>query len=205
MRTKPTKKGRREWSKEERALYKRNWDRRKREEYAGKRAEDSYMHFFYVIIKSMNLNFKTLSKLTGYSQQRISWWMTSDDCSLSNIKTVFSRLGLEIACRYEAMNTVETVITEERYSITMNNLPFVIGRKPSYHGTILDEVNGNIRFLADFIKKQNLTLPSFCEIIDLNYHAVYSWFKKDDLKISAIYKVAKIMNQRVVWEVARTS
>lgn len=177
--------------------YKQKWDKERKKPSDGKKN----MAFFTKILKSLKLNYKQFSEKTGLSQQLISWWLTSDDCKYSNIVTSFDQIGIDIGCHYEPLPDSKFVITEDDFSITIDGVPDMTAEDQE-QGLVIDQVlagNGRLKFLAEFIDGLGIDIRTFSEKIDSNYHVVYSWFKKDDIKISKINLVGDRFQQKVVW------
>ena len=187
---------------EQKKEYKQKWDRNKRSATPERRN----MEFFTKILKSLKLNYKQFSELTGVSQQLISWWLTSDDCKYSNIISSFDKLGIDIACHYEPIPGSNFVIEEDDYSIQIDSLPQLGQAGDNEIGQVIDQVlagNGKIRFLAELIDGLKMDIKTFSRQIASSYHVVYSWFKKDDIKISKIYLIGDRLQQKVVWSVKK--
>lgn len=187
---------------------KKNWDRKKHE--AGKATgesetaiEQKNMIFFIKIVKSLGLNYRQFSELTGVSQQLISWWLMVDDCKLSNIISVFDKLGMKIECSYSPLPGSKYVFSSERFSIEIEDLPAIKTKSDNNKNDVLDEAlrkNERLRFLAEFINGLEIGLTSFCKNIGIQYFNIYQWFKKDDIKISKIYDIADKTQQKVNWK-----
>lgn len=180
--------------------YKQKWDEERKKTTDVKKN----MAFFTKILKSLKLNYKQFAERAGISQQLISWWLTSDDCKYSNIVTSFEQIGIDIGCHYEPLpdsKFVVPAIPEDNFSIIIDGVPVVAAEDPE-QGLVINQVlagNGKLRFLAEFIDGLGLDIRTFSEKIDSNYHVVYSWFKKDDIKISKINLVGDRYQQKVVW------
>lgn len=195
---------------EEYKIYKKQWDRQRKA--AGKKnkaegnSERQNMAFFVKLLKSLKLNYKQFAEMTGVSQQLISWWLASDDCKYSNIVSAFKEIGIDIACCYEPLPESNYVIAEDKFSIHIDSLPELGRENDAEQGLVIDQVlagNGKLRFLAELIDGLKMDLKSFSEEIESNYHVVYSWFKKDDIKISKIYLIADKLQQKVVWQIKK--
>lgn len=182
--------------------YKQKWDEERKKTTDGKKD----MAFFTKILKSLKLNYKQFAERTGLSQQLISWWLTSDDCKYSNIVSSFEKIGIDIKCHYEPLPdsrqfVIPSVLPENNYSILIDGVPIMAGEDQE-RGQVINQVlagNGKLKFLAEFIDGIGMDIKSFSEKIDSGYHVVYSWFRKDDMKISKINLVADRFQQKVVW------
>lgn len=185
--------------------YKQEWDRsRQQQNQKRKKSGQSNMSFFTKLVKSMKLNYKRLSEITGYSQQLISWWLSSDDCKYSNIIDIFDKAGISISCHFEPSPNSEFIITQDRYAMRITNLPNLNPTIDPRAELVIDQVlqgNGRLRFLAEFIDRAGIGLTGFSAELGMKYFTVYQWFKKDDMKISKIYMAAEKFNQNVIWEV----
>lgn len=185
--------------------YKQEWDRsRQQQNQKRKKSGQNNMGFFTKLVKSMKLNYKRLSEITGYSQQLISWWISSDDCKYSNIIDIFDKAGISISCHFEPSPDSKYVITQDRYAMRISNLPNLNPTADNHAELVIDQVlqgNGRMRFLAEFIDKTGIGLSGFCTELGVKYFTVYQWFKKDDIKISKIYIAAEKFKQNVIWEV----
>lgn len=180
--------------------YKQNWDRQRKANRAVMN-----MAFFTKILKSLKLNYKQFAENTGISQQLISWWLASDDCKYSNIVSTFEKIGFDIKCHYEPLPdsqfVIPSVLPENNYSILIDGVP-IMADEDQERGQVINQVlagNGKLKFLAEFIDGIGMDIKSFSEKIDSGYHVVYSWFRKDDMKISKINLVADRFQQKVVW------
>jgi len=188
--------------------YKKNWDKKKHE--ASKAAgesetaiEQKNMNFFIKIVKSLKLSYKQLSELTGVSQQLISWWLMADDCKLSNIISIFEKIGMKIECSYSPLPGSKYVFSTEKFTIEIGELPVIETKSDNDKNLVIDEAirkNGKLKFLAEFIDGLEIGLVPFCKNIEFQYFTVYQWFKKDDIKISKIYEIANRTQQKVNWK-----
>ena len=190
--------------------YKRNWDKNRRASVnPAERAQHSdqqNMGFFVKILKSLKINYKQFSELTGVSQQLVSWWLSTDDCKYSNIINAFDKLGIDISCHYEPMPDSRYVINEDTFLIQIDSLPQLNTKSETEQCVVLDDVlenDGNLKFLAELIVGLRMDIRSFAQEIDSNYHVVYTWLKKDDIKISKIYKIGNTLQQRVAWTIKK--
>lgn len=186
--------------------YKKQWDKKKRltnkENSTEEIIEQKNMNFFVKIVKSLKLSYKQLAELTGYSQQLISWWLMTDDCKLSNIIGVFEKLGMKIECSYSPLPGSKYVFTTDKFSIEIGEIPIIEKISENEKNVVIDEAiekNGKLKFLAEFIDALGIGLVAFCKNIGYQYFTVYQWFKKDDIKISKIYDIANITQQKVNW------
>ena len=50
----------------------------------------------------------------------------------------------------------------------------------------------HLKFLTDFMEETGLTTAAVAELLGISRQAVYYWFKKDDVKISVIYKLFEV-------------
>ena len=54
----------------------------------------------------------------------------------------------------------------------------------------------HLKFLTDFMEETGLTTASVAELVGISRQAVYYWFKKDNVRISMIYKLFEAYGYR---------
>lgn len=55
----------------------------------------------------------------------------------------------------------------------------------------------NLKFLYDFAVEMNLTVGDLAARMGLSRQSVYYWFKKDDVKISNIYRLFDVLGYEI--------
>ena len=55
----------------------------------------------------------------------------------------------------------------------------------------------NVQLIEDFIKKNHLTKTSFCRLCKISLSRLHSILSGKDIYISALFRIANIMNIRV--------
>lgn len=182
--------------------YKQKWDKNRRKNPS----EKKNMAFFTKILKSMKMNYKQFSERSGVSQQLVSWWLTSDDVRYSKIISAFENLDIDISAKFEPLPGNNFVISENDYSIQISSLPVFDNTAEEEPGLVIDQVlagNGRLRFLAELLDSMKMDIRGFSQNIGSTYHIVYSWFKKDDIKVSNINLIAERFQQKVIWTVKK--
>ena len=61
----------------------------------------------------------------------------------------------------------------------------------------------HLKFLTDFMEETGLTTASVAELLGISRQAVYYWFKKDDVKISVIYKLFEVYGYKIEFDLIK--
>lgn len=188
--------------------YRKEWQRRKRESYRKAKSDPQLdrqrnMYFLECLLEDLNLNVNKLSKLVGMTQQSIQWWFTVDDGSLRKIKDTLAKIDIRLECSYEE-NARERPEENDNYTLSIDkDLQLNIHHRKDTSDTLWRaiEADGNIAFLARFIQKQYGDIKTFAERTKIPKPTVYSWFYRDDIKISDINAIARKSSRKVNWSV----
>ena len=160
------------------------------------------LYFFFQTLKDLDYKIYEVAEKSGYSQQLISYWKTVDDCKLSNIIKCFNSLNINLSVRLEPIQYYNPVISGPKYVILAENIEEL--RKKTEENRYVAELvkrADNLRFLAEYIHSQRLSLVEFSKKCKLSYGIIYRDFQKDDMKISLIYDIAHKTHQEVVWSI----
>lgn len=58
----------------------------------------------------------------------------------------------------------------------------------------------HLKFLTDFMEETGLTTAAIAEMVGISRQAVYYWFKKDEVRLSMIYKLFKAYNYKIEFD-----
>jgi len=188
--------------------YRKEWQRKKRENYRTAKSDPELnrqrnMYFLKCILENLNLNCHKLSKMVGMTQQSIQWWFTVDDGSLKKIKDTLAKIDICLECSYEG-ETKERPADNENYTLSIDrDLQLNIRRKKDVKDTLWRTIEneGNMAFLARFILKQYGDIRTFADSMGIAKPTVYSWFYRDDIKISDINAIGRKSSHKVNWSV----
>lgn len=61
----------------------------------------------------------------------------------------------------------------------------------------------HLKFLTDFMEETGLTIANIAELVGLSRQAVYYWFKKDEVRLSLIYKLFEAYNYNIEFDFIR--
>ena len=61
----------------------------------------------------------------------------------------------------------------------------------------------HLKFLTDFMEETGLTTASVAELVGISRQAVYYWFKKDNVRISMIYKLFEAYGYRIEFDLVK--
>ena len=64
-------------------------------------------------------------------------------------------------------------------------------------------IQETIKFLTDFMEETGLTIANIAELVGLSRQAVYYWFKKDEVRLSLIYKLFEAYNYNIEFDFIR--
>lgn len=58
----------------------------------------------------------------------------------------------------------------------------------------------HLKFLTDFMEETGLTTAAIAEMLGISRQAVYYWFKKDEVRLSMIYKLFEAYNYKIEFD-----
>ena len=61
----------------------------------------------------------------------------------------------------------------------------------------------HLKFLTDFMEETGLTTASVAELVGISRQAVYYWFKKDNVRISMIYKLFEAYGYKIEFDLIK--
>lgn len=61
----------------------------------------------------------------------------------------------------------------------------------------------HLKFLIDFMEETGLTTASVAELVGISRQAVYYWFKKDNVRISMIYKLFEACGYKIEFDLIK--
>ena len=61
----------------------------------------------------------------------------------------------------------------------------------------------HLKFLTDFMEETGLTTASVAELVGISRQAVYYWFKKDNVRISMIYKLFEAYGYKIDFDLIK--
>ena len=181
----------------------------KRKKVREGREDELRMKFFADVVDALGIKYRQLAKISGKSPQTISWWISTDDCKLSTVQETLAAAKVKIEPTYEPkpnkQETVQetTIESGKNFSIKISNINLIApARNDSATIEKLMKKNGRMKFLADLINSQRMSLFIFCKLTNLNYSMVYRWFQINDIRISHMYDIANKLNQKIIWNVS---
>lgn len=160
------------------------------------------LYFFDQILKAMGMTQADFAKVTGDSQQKVSWmFSTADDASLSYIQESLLKMNIRIT---------PSIRQRDRGNIiAMNNDMTVVGELPMIGSGVCKagymdrciEQNGRMTFLAEFLKGSGMSAADICKKIPLDPSSLRFLFEHDDTKVSMLLKIAKSFDCTLQWKV----
>lgn len=160
------------------------------------------LYFFDQIIRSMGLTQSEFAKITGDSQQKISWmFSTADDASLSYIQDSLAKLKVRITPSFEK-KAVSTTIVETSDIKVIGILPKAGNgvSKAAYVDECIER-GGRMTFLAHFIKDSGMNVTNICRKVGMDPSSMRFLFEHDDTKVSMLLKIAKTFDCTLNWSV----
>ena len=61
----------------------------------------------------------------------------------------------------------------------------------------------HLKFMTDFMEETGLTTASVAELVGISRQAVYYWFKKDNVRISMIYKLFEAYGYKIEFDLIK--
>lgn len=157
------------------------------------------MNFLREILNYLKISTGEFVKITGVSQQRLSWWYTADDVQYTTLQKAFNSLGYTIEAEFEIEN--KELVKPKIYQIEINNEIINDYKKDNSFIEEQRKKNGPNKFIIELIDSYGYTLKRFCDEFSLNYSTCYSWIRLNNFKISHIYTFSKLTNHKIKWKV----
>lgn len=192
----------REYQETKRRNERRKREQRRLEEAAGK-TDERRLAFLVNIYRSLGYTQQSFAAACGVSPQLLNWYTSvTDDCQLSRIGQMLSAVGLTFGVKLEG-GTDRGIPTEGvgngvRYRIEGT----LAGMKqnsalPQY---ILDCQEGaRLHFLRKFIESRHESAAEFAKTVGIDLTSLRYYFVHDDMKVSALYKMAQATGAEIVW------
>lgn len=186
-----------------------------REQYKEDQKDGRYkmrkLYFLTKTIEDMNYSLSALATKAGLSYQALNYKIRVDDtflttaCKLMNVMGL--QLNIELKREGKTSETVENteINTEQPVAIINSELPEVIEKgKTSRVANLLKErreKGGITVFVTDFLIRRKVSFAEMCKACKFDYNGTLYYLDKDDIKISMIYKIAKVFQEKVVWNI----
>lgn len=180
-------------------------EQRRLEQESGRTGERR-MAFLVNIFKSLGYTQEEFSHATGVSSQMLSWYISvSDDCQLSKVYSMLRSVGVKASVGLEKPKAPP--VREVRWTGTgvrcriEGTLP--VQQAGQDYPRYLTECGPESRlwFLREFIESTNMGASAFAKTCGLDPSSLRYYFNRDDIKISAIYKIALSLGADIVWTI----
>lgn len=162
--------------------------------------EQRNLGFLYIIFDHLELNQIKFSKMTGLSQQVVSWWFTTDDVNYGKICDLFYKIGYILSASFE-FNFSESKHQGIQYEV---NFEFETPKK--YKDKIIQkaiEESRNSAIIAKLIQNKNMSLSEFSEKYDINFNSIYRWISTDSFKVSHLNMISIKTGTTIKWSLRK--
>lgn len=141
----------------------------------------SYMGFLkeFLFVHEGFKNFADVSRKTGVPAYSINYWFKKGSTSLSNVNKLLDTLGYELKIEYiipgfdRSVSSIRSRILESRKGTTVEDSP--------------------LGFLRALLWELNISAMDLSLALGYTKNTVYWWFKKEDVDISSVVKVAEML------------
>lgn len=186
-----------------------------REQYKEDQKDGRYkmrkLYFLTKTIEDMNYSLSALATKAGLSYQALNYKIRVDDTFLTTASKLMNVMGLQLNIELKregkTSETVENteINMEQPVAIINSELPEVIEKgKTSRVANLLKErreKGGITVFVTDFLIRRKVGFAEMCKACKFDYNGTLYYLDKDDIKISMIYKIAKVFQEKVVWNI----
>ena len=162
--------------------------------------EQRNLGFLYVIFDHLELNQIKYCKMTGLSQQVVSWWFTTDDVNYGKICDQFYKIGYMLSANFE-FNFSESKHQGIQYEV---NFEFETPKK--YKDKIIQkaiEESRDSAIIAKLIQNNNMSLSEFSEKYDINFNSIYRWITTDSFKVSHLNMISMKTGATIKWSLKK--
>lgn len=159
------------------------------------------LYFLTHIIKSQNLKYSDVTRLSGISQQSLSWMIINDDTKLTNARKILHSLGMELLPEFAEIEKVPIDFKGLNYEI-VGDIPTVkrINSADPIVDKSLDEAK-DLYFLAKFLTENKISLTELSEKTGISVASYRNSFTKQNIMISTLYKIADAYDTKIIWRV----
>ena len=192
----------REYQETKRQTERRKREQRRLEEAAGK-TDERRLAFLVNIYRSLGYTQQSFAAACGVSPQLLNWYTSvTDDCQLSRLGQMLSSIGLHFGVKLDG-GTDRGIPTEGvgngvKYRIEGSLAGMKQGTTlPQY---IVDcQPGARLHFLKRFIEDRHESAAEFARTVGIDLTSLRYYFVHDDMKVSALYKMAQATGAEIVW------
>lgn len=128
-------------------------------------------------------NVASVSRKSGLPAYSINYWLKKDNASLSNVTGLLRALGYDLKIEYVIPGFDRSVSSIRRRILDLRK------------GT--DKSDQPLGFLRDLLRELDICAMDLSLALGYTKNTVYWWFKKEDVDIANIVRIAEILNIEV--------
>ena len=174
---------------------------------------ESRLYFLYLFTKKMGLTWRGMAMKAGYLSQNINWWLRVDDCRLSVIEKLLAPEGFKIIPSFEKCTEKSSEsIQQENCSIKgLDLIPESVqmkGKNRKIRNTFpflqkYSEESHLLSFVAKALLEEGMGVYELCTKCEIDARMLLKWLNDDDIRISKLYRLAEMLNRKLVWTFER--
>lgn len=183
-------------------------EERQREIENGARGERR-MAFLDEILKAKGYSVKRFARACGMNPQKVFWWLTTaDDASYAAVRDSLRIIGVGLDARLTPKTPrirIEKAGGIGRSMADSETERMIASRRSAETNTHLKrclESGGRLSFLAEYIIGSGLSLHAVSRLSGIEMTSLRLYLQNDNLKISAIYRIAESLDADITWLVS---
>ena len=187
--------------------------KKRREEVANNDTSNRRLSFLTNIFHATGYNMNKVAKLTGTTQQAMSWYFSvKDDCRLSQAEGFLKAIGLSLGVSIvrsdkpgNKINLIEKKFGSNsgvKFTIEGNFADSVKWTNPKMPAYVNDcTKDKRMYFLAVYLPTVGLGITEIMNRSEIDMTSLRYIFVQDDIKISQIFDIAKATGGEIKWEI----
>lgn len=182
---------------------------RKRRDMAKKNGTMRYrvLGFLLEIMAKLGLTQKQFALPLGWTQQNINYHFMSDDMLYCDAQKALSGHGywLEARFDFDHEESVKPVKPVNRYRIEgciTSTYMTMVPKLPDYLEESIQR-GSSVAFIGLAIRRSGRSLSAICKEAEIEMTSFRHFIKKNDMRISYLYRLADALGATLVWNVNR--
>lgn len=167
------------------------------------RLHERRLEFLRILLKRMGLTQKAFALAIGWTPQAIEYHFIEDDIRYGSLRKGFARLGFCLEAYFENKGPIQIGKTPA-CRIEIINPSGPIGRvRPDYPAYLTDCIvrDSQVAFVAEAIVMSGRSLGALCREAQIDCSSFREYIKKDDIRVSYLYKLAQPLYSTLVWRI----
>ena len=168
------------------------------------RSQDRRLEFLRILLNKLGITRKTFALAVGWVPQTLEYHFMEDDIRYGSLKKGFAAFGYCLEAHFECQGNANDTVSLSSCRIEGLESVRPLGQvQPDYPSYLEDCVvrASPVAFVAEAIMASARSAGFICKEANIDSTCLRVFLKKDDIKISFLFKLAKPLHSTLVWRI----